>query len=225
MNISFPSFALHLPFLDHISIFSIFSHQLKFLLNVLMKMKFFLYFYKTKRTLFFFSVNYILMYPLFSASFSSCLFQKTLFLSFLHLIVNFLIPLSLWKGIFLSFILSLFSFFLPLSFVSSGETSSSLPASPWENEHFVLRSFFSLSANHLFPFPSLSLRKDESLSSSLVPSISLLFPLSLPANHSFPFPPFLSLWRDKFSLCLSLSLSLCSGSGNEDRLTLRSDPS
>lgn len=142
---------------------------------------------------------------------------------------SFIWSLFLWEkkqGIYLSFILSLFHtpcLFLSLPLKKTSETSPPLPVSPWENEHFVLCSFFFLSANHSFPFFSLSLKKDESLSSSLVPSISLLFPPFLPTNHSSPSPPFLC--GETSSPSISLSLSLCSRSGNEDRLTLRSDPS
>lgn len=126
---------------------------------------------------------------------------------------SFIWSLFLWEkkqGIYLSFILSLFHtpcLFLSLPLKKTSETSPPLPVSPWENEHFVLCSFFFLSANHSFPFFSLSLKKDESLSSSLCRvflCFFLLFCLQITLRR--PLPSFVERQARPPSLSLSLSV-------------------
>lgn len=128
--------------------------------------------------------------------------------------MHFVTLLTMWKhGNYPIFILPLFSFFLPL--LKKTWNGSSACLSVWKLA--FCPAFFSV-CKSLVPISIPFFEKRWISLPALVLSISFLF---VPTNHSFPFPPFF-VKRKVHPLSLP-SLSLCSLSGNEDRLTLRSD--
>lgn len=128
--------------------------------------------------------------------------------------MHFVTLLTMWKhGNYPIFILPLFSFFLPL--LKKTWNGSSARLSVWKLA--FCPAFFSV-CKSLVPSLSLSLRKDEFLSQ---PLCWVFLSSSCRQITLFRFPPFF-VKRKVHPLSLP-SLSLCSLSGNEDRLTLRSD--